>query len=97
MLIHHLSRGTPEHRMAGHISQSTTPNEYRSERMSTPTPANCSGLANSGVPAKAPGIEIAASAGCVGCGLGQPKVDDFRGHSASLLELTMMLLGLMSR
>src|SRR5262249_60882445 len=32
--------------------------DLRSERMSTPTPANCSGLANSGVPAKAPGVEI---------------------------------------
>jgi hypothetical protein len=41
------------------ISQSVTPSEYRSERISTGTPANCSGLANSGVPAKAPGIEIA--------------------------------------
>jgi hypothetical protein len=29
--------------------------------MSTPTPPNCSGLANSGVPANAPGDEIPAS------------------------------------
>jgi hypothetical protein len=29
--------------------------------MSTPIPANCSGLANSGVPANAPGDEIPAS------------------------------------
>jgi hypothetical protein len=36
------------------ISQRTTPSEYRSERMSTATPANCFRLANSGVPAKAP-------------------------------------------
>ena len=41
--------------------------------MSTPTPANCSGLANSGVPAKAPGIEIAASAGRVSRGLASPR------------------------
>jgi hypothetical protein len=34
---------------------------YRSERMSTLTPANCSGLANSGVPTNAPGNEIPAS------------------------------------
>src|SRR5580692_7995741 len=43
------------------ITQSVTPIEYRSERMSTPTPANCSGLANSGVPANAPGDEMPAS------------------------------------
>jgi hypothetical protein len=35
------------------IAQSVTPREYRSERMSTCTPANCSGLANSGVPTNA--------------------------------------------
>ena len=54
--------------------------------MSTPSPANCSGLANSGVPAKAPGVEIAASEGASGCGLGQPKVNDFGCYIASLLE-----------
>src|SRR6266478_3067723 len=41
------------------IFQSIAPSEYRSERMSTCIPANCSGLAKSGVPAKIPGIEIA--------------------------------------
>jgi hypothetical protein len=46
--------------------------------MSTPTPANCSGLANSGVPAKAPGR--------VGGGLRQPKVNDFSCYSAPLLD-----------
>ena len=40
------------------ISQSVMPNEYRSEQMSTPTPANCSGLANSGVPANAPAVRL---------------------------------------
>ena len=50
-------------------------------------PANCSGLANSGVPAKAPGVEIAASAGRVGCWLRQPKVNDFGCYSASLLDI----------
>ena len=43
------------------ISQSVTPSEYRSERISTPISANCSGLANSGVPAKTPGIDIAVN------------------------------------
>ena len=41
--------------------------------MSTPTPANCSGLANSGVPAKAPGVEIATSAGASGAGFASPR------------------------
>jgi hypothetical protein len=41
--------------------------------MSTPTSANCSGLANSGVPAKAPGVEIAASTGASGEGLASPR------------------------
>jgi hypothetical protein len=54
--------------------------------MSTPTPANCSGLANSDVPAKAPGIEIAPSVSAPGSGLGQTKVDDLCGHSASVLQ-----------
>ena len=39
----------------------------------TPRPANCSGLANSGVPVKAPGVEIAASAGVSGAGLASPR------------------------
>src|SRR5580704_15898286 len=53
--------------------------------MSTWMPANCSGLANSGVPAKAPGVEIAA-ARPVRCGLGQPKVNDFGCYIAPLLD-----------
>ena len=98
MLIHHLSRGTPEHRMAGHhLQERTTPNEYRSERMSTPTPANCSGLANSGVPAKAPGVEIAASAGASGAGLASPRSMILAVTVLPSSTLTMMLLGLMSR
>ena len=48
MLIHHLSWGAAEYHMAAFsITQSTKPSEYRSERVSTPAPANCSGLANS--------------------------------------------------
>ena len=35
--------------------------------MSAPTPANCSGLANSGVPAKPPGIETDAYNGEIRC------------------------------
>jgi hypothetical protein len=68
------------------IPQSITPSEYRSDRMSTPTPANCLGLANSGVPAKAPGIEIAASAGVSGAGFASPRSNDFGCYSALLLD-----------
>jgi hypothetical protein len=42
--------------------------------MSAPIPANCSGLANSGVPAKAPGVEIAA------------EIDNFRRDQAVILQ-----------
>jgi hypothetical protein len=60
MLRHHFAGGASENGVfPATISQSVTPSEYKSERMSTGTPANCSGLANSGVPAKAPGVEIA--------------------------------------
>src|SRR5262249_1729581 len=52
--------------------------------MSTPTPANCSGLANSGVPAKAPGVEITASAGASGAGLASPR--------SMILAVTMLPL-----
>src|SRR6516165_5668287 len=61
MLMHHLSLEPRNGGWPVSISQSVTPSEYRSERMSTPSPANCSGLANSGVPAKTPGVEIVAS------------------------------------
>ena len=36
------------------IAQSIAPSEYRSERISKASPANCSGLAKLGVPANAP-------------------------------------------
>ena len=65
--------------------------------MSTPTPANCSGLANSGVPAKAPGVEIAASAGASGAGFASPRSMIFAVTAPPSSKLTMMLLGLMSR
>src|ERR1700738_2359065 len=52
--------------------------------MPTPTPANCSGLANSGVPAKAPGIEIAASAGASAVGFASPR--------SMILAVTVLLL-----
>ena len=54
--------------------------------MSAPTPANCSGLANSGVPAKPPGRRNRSLRTCFIDRLCQAQVDDFRGHSAFLLE-----------
>src|ERR1700737_3867187 len=42
-------------------SQNVIPNEYRSERISVPIPANCSGLAYPGVPVKLPTVEIVSS------------------------------------
>ena len=59
--------------------------------------ANCSGLANSGVPAKAPGVEIAASAGASGAGLASPRSMILAITVLPSSTLTMMLLGLMSR
>ena len=79
------------------ISQSVTPSEYKSERMSTSTPANCSGLANSGVPAKAPGVEIAASVGAPGAGFASPRSMIFAVTAPPSSKLTMMLFGLTSR
>ena len=65
--------------------------------MSTWMPANCSGLANSGVPAKAPGVEIAARSRPVIAGLAKPRSMIFAVTLLPSSTLTMMLLGLMSR
>src|SRR5258708_15948142 len=64
--------------------------------MSTPTPVNCSGLANSGVPAKAPGIEAAVSDCDSPTIFANPKSMIFAVRP-SPSKLTMILLGLMSR
>src|SRR5271165_6559748 len=65
--------------------------------MSTWMPANCSGLANSGVPAKAPGVEIAAAADASGAGLASPRSMILAVTVLPSSTLTMMLLGLISR
>ena len=70
MLIHHLSRGTPEYRMAchhlpGHHAQaSTNPNECPLQ-----LPRTAPDWQTPGVPANAPGVEIAASEDRSGAGL----------------------------
>ena len=79
------------------ITQSVTPSEYRSERMSTPTPPNCSGLANSGVPTNAPGDEIPASEADSSSVFARPRSIIFAVTLAPSFTLTMMLVGLMSR
>src|ERR1700730_18676394 len=66
--------------------------------MSTWMPANCSGLANSGVPAKAPGVEIAAcEADSFIVAFAKPRSITFAVLQAPSITLTMMLVGLMSR
>ena len=50
------------------------------------TPANCSGLANSGVPTNAPGDEIPASEADSSSDLRQAEVDDFGRYAAFLLQ-----------
>jgi hypothetical protein len=64
--------------------------------MSTPTPANRSGLTNSGVPAKLPGVEIAASDWDSATAFASPKSIIF-AIELSPFNFTIMLLGLMSR
>ena len=49
------------------------------------------------VPAKAPGIEIAASIGGSFTALGQSEVDNLRCHSVFLLQANHKLVGFMSR
>src|SRR5262249_34590513 len=97
MLIHHLCSGTREDHMAITIFQSTAPSECRSERMSAPIPANCSGLANTGVPAKACGIERAGSQGEAATGFASPRSISLAVKRSPFFKLAMMLTGLMSR
>src|SRR6516162_5290146 len=97
MLIHHLSRGTLEYCLAGQHLPEHHAQRVQVRAKSTPTPANCSGLANSGVPAKAPGVEIADSAGASGAGFASPRSMILAVTVPSSSRLTMMLLGLMSR
>ena len=54
--------------------------------MSTGTPANCSGLANSGVPAKAPGVEIADSEPGSLAPLASPRSIIFGRYAAFVLQ-----------
>src|SRR5215469_6644509 len=61
--------------------------------MSTPPPANCSGLANSGVPAKAPGIEIPASEADSTKVLAKPRSIILAVRLRSSFNLTMMFVG----
>src|SRR6516162_8530564 len=79
------------------ITQRVTPSEYRSERMSTPTPANCSGLANSGVPANVPGNEIPAPEADSSSVFARPRSIIFVATLPSSFTLTMILVGLISR
>ena len=79
------------------ISQSVTPSEYRSERMSTPTPANCSGLANSGVPTKPLALKSRFEKPVQLTALARPRSMIFAVTAPPSSNLTMMLLGLMSR
>jgi hypothetical protein len=65
--------------------------------MSTGTPANCSGLANSGVPTKPPGIEMAVLEPGSLTALASPRSMIFAVTAPPSSKLTMMLLGLMSR
>ena len=61
MLIHHLSGSAPEWRLALSPSPRASHQANTDPSGCPPHPANCSGLANSGVPANAPGDEIPAS------------------------------------
>src|SRR4029077_12876871 len=79
------------------ILQSVTPSEYISDRMSTPTPTNCSGLANSGVPTNAPGDEIPASEADSSSVFAKPRSIIFAVTPRSSFNLTMMFVGLISR
>ena len=54
--------------------------------MSTPTPVNCLGLADPGVPAKPPGYRNRRLRTGFVDRLRQSKVYNFRGHSGSLLQ-----------
>src|SRR5271165_6709277 len=88
MLIHHLSWGAPEHCMAGHHLP-----EHHAQRVQVRADVH----AHSGEPAKAPGIEIAASLGASGAGLARPRSMILAVTVLPSSTLTMMLLGLMSR
>ena len=97
VLVHQLGGGTSER----HPANQHLPKRY-AKRVQVrtdvqPTPANCSGLANSGVPAKAPGDEIAASEAGSSSRLRQTEVDNFRRYRPSSFNLTMILVGLISR
>src|ERR1700742_838590 len=62
--------------------------------MSTPTPANCSGLANSGVPANAPGDEIPASEADSSTVFARPRSIILAVTPPPSFNLTMMFVGL---
>jgi hypothetical protein len=65
--------------------------------MSTSTTAACSGLANSGVPTKAPTAEIEGSDVSSWIVLAKPRSIIFTATESPSPKLTIMLLGLMSR
>ena len=54
--------------------------------MSRASPANCSGLANSGVPTKPPGVEIAVSKTRFSDRLRQTEIDNFCRDTAVILQ-----------
>jgi hypothetical protein len=56
-----------------------------------------SGLAKAGVPAKAPGVEMATSVGAAATGFASPRSIILAVSWPSSFKLTMMLVGLMSR
>ena len=65
--------------------------------MSTPTPANCSGLANSGVPANAPGNDIPASEADSSTVFAKPRSMILTVTDPLFFRLTMIFVGLISR
>src|SRR5271166_6270980 len=86
MLIHHLSRGTPEHRMAGHHLP-----EHHAQRVEVGADvhANAGELLRTSelrCTSKSSGSRNRSFSGRVGCGLCQPKVNDFGCYSAPLLD-----------
>jgi hypothetical protein len=59
MLTHQLNRQAPKRRITSYHFPERHAKRVQIRADVDPTPANCSGLANSGVPAKPPSFEIA--------------------------------------
>src|SRR6516162_6666902 len=96
MLVHHLSGHASEWCLASHHYPECYPKRVQIRADVHPTPPNCSGLANSGVPAKPPGAEIADSGAASATPLASPRSIIFAVTPPPSSKLTMMLLGLMS-